>query len=166
MEIALRFRILSDENDDFIRDYEVPYKMTLLEFHDFISKDLGYDNSNVTSFYTSDREWNKLEEYTSVDMGLDDGDMDSMADVTLSEVVQNNNDRLIFEFDMLGDRSLYLELTGSDKAEKVKPKVLLSQGSAPHQFDPADAVIDASIFADMMEEFADFSGDDFSEDDF
>ena len=31
MSMVFRFRMLSDENDNFVRDYEVPYDMTLLE---------------------------------------------------------------------------------------------------------------------------------------
>lgn len=162
MEIALRFRMLSDENDDFVRDYEVPYSMTLLEFNDFISADLGFDSSNVTSFFTSDGEWNRLQEYPSMDMGLDEEE--TMADVALSEVVRDNYDRLIFEFDMLGGRSLYLELTGTAKTEKAEARVLLSEGAAPHQFDMA-AAGEGSVFDDIMEEFADFEGDDLAEDD-
>ena len=29
MSMIFRFRMLSDENDNFVRDYEVPYDMTL-----------------------------------------------------------------------------------------------------------------------------------------
>ena len=36
MSMVFRFRMLSDENDNFVRDYEVPYDMTLLDFHNFI----------------------------------------------------------------------------------------------------------------------------------
>lgn len=28
MSMVFRFRMLSDENDNFVRDYEVPYDMT------------------------------------------------------------------------------------------------------------------------------------------
>ena len=36
MSMVFRFRMLSDENDNFVRDYEAMYDMTLLDFHDFI----------------------------------------------------------------------------------------------------------------------------------
>ena len=31
MSMVFRFRMLSDENDHFVRDYEVPYESTLEE---------------------------------------------------------------------------------------------------------------------------------------
>lgn len=149
MEISLKFRVLSDENDDFIRDYEVPYKMTLLEFHNFISADLGFNNANVASFFTSDREWNRLSEYTSVDMGLGGDEIKTMDDIPLSVVVQNSNDRLIYEFDMLGGRALYLELICTAKKEKVNPSVVFSQGEPPAMFDPLDTAAGSTILEDM-----------------
>ena len=41
--MVFRFRMLSDENDNFVRDYEVPYDMTLLDFHNFILRSLEYE---------------------------------------------------------------------------------------------------------------------------
>ena len=40
MSMVFRFRMLSDENDHFVRDYEVMYDMTLLDFHQFILETL------------------------------------------------------------------------------------------------------------------------------
>ena len=41
--MVFRFRMLSDENDRFVRDYEVLYDMTLLDFHNFILFSLEYE---------------------------------------------------------------------------------------------------------------------------
>lgn len=38
MSMIFKFRMLSDENDGFIREYEVPYDMNLLDFNDFIAE--------------------------------------------------------------------------------------------------------------------------------
>ena len=40
MPVILKLRMLSDEDDCFLRDYEVPYELTLEELHDFICEDL------------------------------------------------------------------------------------------------------------------------------
>ena len=42
MSMVFQFRMLSDENDHFVRDYEVMYDMNLLDFHRFILRSLGY----------------------------------------------------------------------------------------------------------------------------
>ncbi len=43
MSQIYRFRMLSDENDNFVRDFEVPAESSLLDMHDFIIEMLGYD---------------------------------------------------------------------------------------------------------------------------
>lgn len=68
--MLLQFRMLSDEDDNFLRDYLLPPEMTLADLHAFISDDLKYEKENMTSFFTSDREWNRLSEYTYLDLGL------------------------------------------------------------------------------------------------
>ena len=158
--------MLSDENDNFIRDYEVMYDMTLLQLHDFICSDLGYDKTEIASFYLSDRYWEKLQEYTLFDLGPGEGPI-AMERVKLGQIIQKKNERLILLFDMLNERSLYLELTASAKAsEGVEyPLVVLSRGSAPNQYAPADsAETGGSIFDDAMDEFGGFEGDELYDD--
>lgn len=70
MSMVFRFRMLSDENDNFVRDYEAMYDMTLLDFHDFILQSLEYEPC-MASFFTADDRWEKQREFTSVEM--DDG---------------------------------------------------------------------------------------------
>ena len=45
--------MLSDENDNFVRDYEVMYDTTLLDFHRFILQSLEYEDC-MASFFTAD----------------------------------------------------------------------------------------------------------------
>ncbi len=51
MSMVFRFRMLSDENDNFVRDYEVLYDTTLLDFHNFILRSLEYEDC-MASFFT------------------------------------------------------------------------------------------------------------------
>ena len=87
MSMVFRFRMLSDENDNFVRDYEAMYDMTLLDFHDFILQSLEYEPC-MASFFTADDRWEKQREFTSVEM--DDGSGDApaaMESVTLGQVI-------------------------------------------------------------------------------
>ena len=68
--------------------------MTLADLHAFISDDLKYEKENMTSFFTSDREWNRLSEYTYLDLGLDEDEgvegtsvPGAMSDMTLADVI-------------------------------------------------------------------------------
>ena len=53
MSMVFRFRMLSDENDNFVRDYEAMYDMTLLDFHDF---DRFFMNQFVFQFFQQSRD--------------------------------------------------------------------------------------------------------------
>ncbi len=169
MPMIYQFRALSDENDHFARDYQLTHDATLHDFHNHICADLGFDPEAMASFFLSDREWGKLREFTLIDMGADFGDQAplTMDGVTLHEVIEDNGDRLIYTFDIFGDRSLYMEMTGVYKPEEgvAYPRTILSEGSAPDQFDVGAAAAD-SIFDEAMDEFGGFEGDDGYQDEF
>lgn len=162
--MVFRFRMLSDENDNFVRDYEVLYDMTLLDFHHFILRSLEYEEC-MASFFTADERWEKLREFTLMDM--DDGTEGApvaMERITLGQIIHNNRDRLIYLFDMFGDRAYFLELTGADESQDGAsyPREIYAQADAPDQYDPSKVVAggEGSIFNEVMGEFNDFEGDD------
>lgn len=166
--MVFKFRMLSDENDHFVRDYEVPYDMTLLGFHEFITRSLGYEEG-MSSFFTADKQWTRLREFTLMDMGDNSEDAPlPMADITLGQLIHNNRDRLIYQFDLMGDRAYYLELTEAKKPEQGMeyPRVAFEHAPAPDQFDPDANESEGSIFEEMMGDFSSFEGDDnYSDDD-
>ncbi len=159
MSMIFRFRMLSDENDYFVREYEVPYDMGLAEFNDFLCGDLRFDKGGITSFFASNALWEKGREFTSEDMrepGREDNPEAPvpMSGMVLGQVIRQNRDRLIFLFDVFGDRGLYLELTEAKKSEDgiIYPRVTLSRADAPNQYDAGESM----IFDDMMSEFDSF----------
>ena len=79
--MILKFRMLSDENDNFVRDFEVSHEMTLADFHNFIIESLGYDQC-MASFFVADNHWNRLREFTLMDMG--DGEMMEEAPMSMA----------------------------------------------------------------------------------
>lgn len=170
--MIFKFRMLSDEVDNFARVYEVSYDMDLEQFHGFICDDLGYDKSEFASFFASDEKWSKLQEYTLVDMFDDeDGPISmQMKDTLLGHLIHQKHDRLIFMFDILAARSLFIELEEAKTIEEgvEYPRVVLSEGVAPKQVSDVDPMDEGSIFDDIMEDFSDFDGaeDDYGYDDF
>ena len=179
--MILKFRMLSDENDAFVREYEMPYDATLLDFNDYICRNLRYD-SDMASFFLSDAEWNKGREFTLMDMGMGDDDIPQemadempvyMGDVTLGQIIHNNRDRLIYMFDMLAERAFYLELVGTDVAQAgVRyPRTTASEAAAPDQYDAmAESNDHGSIFDEVMSDFDDFENfggsDDYADDEY
>ncbi len=157
--MVFKFRMLSDENDHFVRDLEVPYDMTLRDFHEFIVRSLGYD-ACMASFFTADGRWERLQEYTLLDMcGSESVPMES---VTLGQLLHRNRERLIYLFDQLNDRAFYLELTEAKRPEAVMeyPRVAFEHAPAPDQYDPEANEDEGSIFEQMMDDFGGFDGDD------
>lgn len=160
--MVFRFRMLSDENDRFVRDYEVMYDMSLLDFHRFILATLEYEEC-MASFFTADDRWEKLHEFTSEDMGDENGPT-PMERVVLGQLIRRNRDRLIYLFDLFNDRAYYLELTGAYEADPAAPypREIYAQAEVPDQYDPSKSVVEdeGSIFDEMMGEFGEFEGDD------
>lgn len=102
--------MLSDESDNFVRDFEVYPDMTLADFSRFLLQALRYDDCMV-SIFKSDAEWRPVEEFSEIDLGDDiPGVPRCMDNVTLMEVNNTFHDRLIYTFDMMNNRSFYLEL--------------------------------------------------------
>ena len=59
--MIFKLRMLSGETDGFVREYEVPESTDLLQLHDLVCGDLGYDPFNFSSFFAADSGWNKLQ---------------------------------------------------------------------------------------------------------
>ena len=170
MSMVFRFRMLSDENDHFVRDYEVMYDTTLLDFHRFILQSLEYEDC-MASFFTADERWEKQREFTLMDMG--DGSEEApetMDRVTLGQLIHRHRDRLIYLFDLFGDRAYYLELTGAYEADDTAsyPREIFARAEAPDQYDPSKNRDDeeGSAFEEIMDEFKNFEGDDSYDDEY
>ena len=169
--MIFNFTMLSPETEDFERDYEVYDNMDLLQFHEFICNDLSYDPASFASFFTSNDNWEKLQEYTLMDMQEDDQGVVAlpMAGTLLSQVINDDSERMLFMFDIFADRSMHIELNEARDAEDgVRyPRVSYSsEGNPPPQEDAESLMSEDSPFNDMMGEFMDFEGDDSYSDEF
>lgn len=162
--------MLSDENDNFVRDFEVSHEMNLLELHNFIISSIEYDDC-MASFYTADEQWQPLQEFSLMGLGDEpfEGAPVAMEKVSLAELVVSECNRLIYQFDMIADRAFYLEVVSATQPnpELEYPRVSFENARVPDQYDP-DAVPadDGSIFDEMMDEFGEFDGDDSYDDEY
>ena len=160
-----RFRMLTDENDHFVRDFEASADSTLLDLHEFIIQMLDYDPC-MASFFTADDEWQRCREFTLMDMGDTGYDGEDaplpMTKTSLAEIIVADYSRLIYLFDMFAERAFYIELVGSSEPnpELSYPRVAFENAPVPDQYDP-DAVDSnaGSIFDEMMDDFGGFDGD-------
>ena len=169
--MIFHFKALSPEQEDFERDYEIAYDATLLDFHNHISEDLGYTDDQMASFFTSDATWAKKQEFTSEDMHFDDEEVSIdelnplfMGDVLMGQLVHEKNQKLLYVFDLLSNRGLFLNLINTFKSDDdIYPLTKNSVGLAPLQLDE-DIVGEhvSDIFNEFEDEFDNY--DEYSED--
>ncbi|MEI8007823.1 MAG: hypothetical protein WCI48_16575 [Bacteroidota bacterium] len=123
---AYRFRLLYEEQDDFLRDIEIKPGQTFKDFHDIILQSSEIEGNELASFFICDPQWNKQREITLIDMGLKipDTDFDEderkpiivpipvmiMEDVKIREVIEDPHQRILFEYNFLNPRTFFIEL--------------------------------------------------------
>ena len=60
--MVYRFRIISNEAEGFVREFELQGNQTFYDFHLAIQKNLEYDNSQIASFQITDQSWIMIKE--------------------------------------------------------------------------------------------------------
>ncbi|WP_019208045.1 IS1096 element passenger TnpR family protein [Phocaeicola abscessus] len=165
-----KFTILSDETDNFVRIIQIDADATFYDFHKAIQKACDYKDDQLTSFFICEDDWEKREEITLEDMGHGwDEDIFLMKHTKISDLVEDEKQKLIYVFDPLTDRSLFIELTEIITGKALrKPVCSRKEGHAPKQtvdFDEimAKTLTDSQIRDDLDEEL--YGDREFNEDD-
>lgn len=164
------FRIVSDEVDNFKREIQIDADATFLELKNAICDCVGYDKNQMSSFFICEGNWEKVKEITMEDMGSDASeDVYLMEESYLGDVLDDEGQRMLFTFDYLTDRSLFMELKSIVTGKNLlDPVCTLSKGQAPAQMvdmSEFDAKIDAKIAASAADLDEDFYGSDSYNDD-
>jgi len=146
--VIYRFRLISNEVKDFIRDIEIRSDQSFYDFHLCLTKHLNYDNSQICSFYITNQEWEKNHEITLFD--ISDGENPEvfiMDKVSLEEMIKEPRQRLLYVFDFFNERAFFVELIKAEKVDENKkyPKIVFSQGHAPDQL-----LMDNMNFDDLL----------------
>lgn len=122
-----KFRILSEDNDEFVRDIEIKSTQTFRDLHDAFLKAVSLDGRELASFFTSNESWDKIHEITLIDMtGDPDNDSDEdeepatsiMDNTKLSEFIDMDNNRLLYEYDFLNVKTFKFEILATSVVEK------------------------------------------------
>lgn len=130
------FRIVSDEVDDFKREIKIDAEASFIELRDAICKACDWSTDQMSSFFLCNAGWEKQKEVTLEDMGGDEltRNLYLMRDTALADLMEIKGQRLLFTFDYLTDRSLFMELTDIDPAKNMIDAVCTySRGVAPQQ---------------------------------
>jgi len=161
--MIFKFVVISSEEESFLREFELDENNTLLDFHNSLQEELEYDRSQMASFFTTSKKWEKEEEFTLFEMGANTTPME---DVIIDDIVIEDNQKLLYVFDMFNERTLFIECVGTVSAVEGRtyPLCTRSQGKPPQQvlfssFTKVSARIDDD---DTEDEFIDESDPDLS----
>lgn len=174
-----KFRLVSDEVDNFKREIDIDADARFIDLRNAICDSVGYDKSQMNSFFICEDGWEKGREITLEDMGSDASeDVYLMDETVISDFIEDEGQRMIFVFDYLTDRAFFIEMKRSTPGRTLKdPVCTLSMGNPPEQFvdmDDFESKIDAKAAAaaaatDLDEDFygsSEFNDDEFDADGF
>ena len=131
--MIFKFRIISDRVDNFVLRIDADSNNTFFQLHEEIQEVCRYDPSELSSFYLADEEWDKGDEISMFDISTSKkwGTI-SMKHAKLGDFLKSKEDKLIYVFDMVNQKSLYIELYDIIMDKKLlSPVVTLSKGTAP-----------------------------------
>ncbi len=130
--MVLKFVMLSDEDESFVREFEFLDSHTLLDFHYAIQDELEFDRSQLASFFMTSDNWEKEEEFTLFDMGANSATMD---ETLIDDVIIRKNQKLLYVFDYFNDRALFIEYIGEAEEDEDTeyPVCTGGKGEAPKQ---------------------------------
>ena len=166
-----RFTLISDEVDDFVREIQIDPEATFYDFHEAIVKSVGYTNDQMTSFFICDDDWEKEKEITLEEMD-DNPEMDRwvMKDTTISELIEDEKQKLLYVFDYMTERCFFIELSEIITGKEMKgAKCTKKEGDAPKQTIDFEEMAANSGSLDLDENFygdQDFDLEEFDQEGF
>lgn len=168
--MVYRFKMVSDEVDNFCREIEIDADANFLVLRNAILDSVGYTKDEMNSFFLCEDGWEKKEEITLEDMGTSsDEEIWIMEDTHINELVEDEGQRMIFVFDYLTDRSFFMELKKIIPHKTLMdPLCIRKEGKVPPQhvdMEEFDAKIDKRIAAEAEAMDMDFYENDSYSDD-
>ena len=165
--MVYRFTIISDEVDDFIREIQIDSEATFFELHEALLQAAKSNDAQMTSFFTCDEDWEKEQEITLEDMGSSsEEDSYIMRETRLSELLEDEKQKMLYVFDPLTERVFFIELSEIIYGKDIDKAVCTrKEGIAPKQTVDFDEMLAASgTNLDLDENF--YGDQDFDMEDF
>jgi len=132
--MIFHFQITSQESKNFLLEIELEGNHSFFDFHSMIQKSLGYESHQLASFFISDKRWLKIKEISMLDLGMNGAAYFIMQKTKLTDLIHFKGQKLIYTFDFLNDRSLFIELTEIIMEKNLnEPLVTSKLGDTPVQ---------------------------------
>ena len=133
--MVFKFKIISDKVENFALRIDADAKNTFFELHEAIQNECKYDPSELATFFLADEEWdNGIEIPMFRNKSLKHNSLVTMKNATLGDFLKEKEDKLIYIFDVINQKSLYVELNEIVMEKKLNaPVVTYNTGLAPLQ---------------------------------
>ena len=134
--MVLKFRLISNEQDDFIRDFEILADQSFFHLHMGIQENLHFDKSQIASFFICTQDWEKEQEISLFELSEEESaKVITMENALIKDYMRDIHDKMIYVFDIFNDRMLFIELVEKKKkdSDQKYPFCSHEDGSAPQQ---------------------------------
>ena len=124
-----KFRVIVEDQDDFVRDYEIRSNQTFQEFYNIIRQTVTLQGNELSSFFICDSKWRKRKEITLLDMQdetiadpiIEDDDDEfrkpvkklptfTMENARIKDFIEDPAQRILLEYDFLNPTVFFIEL--------------------------------------------------------
>ena len=165
-----KFRMISDENDNFLRDIEIQANQTFEDFHNIIAESVKLNGNELASFHICDQKWNKLQEITLIEMldGTEEEDNTKhieethvMSSSVVRDFINEPSQRLLYEYDFLNLKTFYIELLSvyKQKDDVKYPRVTNRRGEMTEPVQPEGIMDDEELRNQLLQDFEDLMDD-------
>jgi len=167
--MVYRFLILSDEVDNFKREIKISSEATFFDLHKAILETTNFKPDEMYSFFICDDDWSKKTEITLFDMDASsEVDTYLMEKTSLEELIEDEEQKLLYVFDYMMERALFMELSEIIPGQNLKqPVCSLVVGDPPAQTISMDELEKRTENVEIGEDFygdSDFNDDEFDPD--
>lgn len=158
--MVFKLKIISDKVENFALHIDADAKNSFFELHEAIQDECKYDPSELATFFLADEEWDKgIEIPMFGSKSLKINSVVNMKNATLGDYLKEKEDKLIYIFDVINQKSLYIELNEIVMENKLNtPVVTFNRGLAPLQnsTNRYDTDLLASEDSEFQNAFTDF----------
>ncbi|MCM1377216.1 MAG: hypothetical protein NC186_02060 [Prevotella sp.] len=167
--MVYRFKFVSDEVEKFAREIEIDSEASFFIFRNAILESVGYTKDSLDSFLLCDDNWEGHEEVVIEDMGSSsDVDIWLMDSTSVSELVEDEGQKLRFIFDNLSERSFFMELAEIIPEKHLSaPVCTIKKGTPPKQTLPLE-IFNEPVVTKSIEDIDDddiYVGSQYNEED-
>lgn len=167
-----KFRAILDAEEDIFRDIAIESDNNLEDLHNAIVNAFGFDGTETGSFFTCEEDWtwNEEDEIPLFDTGDEPGQMKTMIDFKIEDLLHQDNTKIVYVYDFFNMWTFFIELAAmEDEGEDslTYPALLFSHGVLPDSasqsgFRGAD-VNEDDLYGDFDDDFDDEDYDMFGD---